>query len=517
MAASSPASVEGLPRGDSLVEPSLADATNFIPALASDTSSMSVVGRVYRGLIKYDRNLNIVGDLAESWEVSDDELTITFRLKKDVVWTDGTPFTADDCVFTWQLMADPQTPTAYGEDFRQMEEASAPDPHTFVVRYKRALASALTTWGFSIMPRHLLEGVDLDSSPLARKPVGNGPFRLDQWQVGQRITLSASPTYELGRPPLNHIITRTIPDQATQMMELRTGSVDMMGLTPDQWIEAQADRTLQESYSFYRSPAFSYTYLGFNLKDRRLSDKRVRQAINYAIDKEEIVQGVLLGHGIAANGPFQPKMWAYNQNIKPFPFDQAKARALLAEAGWADTDRDGYLDSKGERFTLTIMYNQGNQLREMSGLIIQQRLRQVGIEVKLRMVEWASFVKEYLDKHNFEAIIMGWTIPLNPDLYDVFNSRKVNPGELNFIGYSNPEVDRLIDEGRFNLEQGVRKKAYDRIQEIFQEDVPYVFLYIPEELIIVSKRFQGPEVAPLGFGFNIEEWWVPPDRQRYKH
>jgi peptide/nickel transport system substrate-binding protein len=385
-----------------------------------------------------------------------------------------------------------------------------------VVTYKRQLASALTTWGFSIMPKHLLEGADLDASPLARKPVGNGPFRLRSWEVGQRIELAASDSYETGRPPLDRIVTQIIPDVATQMMELKTGNLDMMGLTPDQWEEAQADPGLTEAMDFYRTPAFAYTYLGLNNKDRRLADKRVRQAISYAIDKQEILEGVLGGYGQLANGPFQPKMWAYNKNVAPYPYDPAKAKSLLAEAGWADTDGDGILDKDGEPFVLVILYNQGNQLRELSGLIIQSRLKQVGIEAKLRVVEWASLTKEYLDKRDFEAVIMGWTVPLNPDLYDVFNSGKTNPGELNFIGYDNPEVDRLIDEGRFNLDQAVRKRAYDRIQEIFYEDAPYVFLYIPDELIAVSKRFVGPGVAPLGFGYNLEEWYVPANRQRYK-
>jgi peptide/nickel transport system substrate-binding protein len=515
-ALSSPLWAQKPPQGDSLIWPSLADATNLIPALASDTSSTAVLGQVYRGLVKYDKNLNLIGDLAESWEVSPDQLTITFHLKKNVVWQDGTPFTAADCLFTWQIMKDPQTPTPYGEDFVQIAEAETPDPHTFKVTYKRTLAAAVTTWGFNIMPKHLLEGVSLDESPLARHPVGNGPFKLESWQVGQRITLVASDSYELGRPPLNSLVIRYIPDVATQMMELRVGNLDMMNLTPDQWNQAQKNPTINKAYNLFRTPAFSYTYLGMNLRDTRLSDKRVRQAISFAINKDSILQGVLSGYGVMANGPFRPQMWAYNKNIKPYPYDPERAKALLKEAGWVDTDGDGYVDKDKKRFVLTIMFNQGNSLREASGIIIQDNLKQIGIEVKLRVVEWASLTKEFLDKHNFEAVIMGWTIPLNPDLYDVFNSQKVNPGELNFISYSNPEVDELIDVGRFNLDQDVRKKAYDRIQEIFYEDAPYVFLYIPDELVAVSKRFEGPEVAPLGFGFNIDEWYVPPDRQRYK-
>jgi peptide/nickel transport system substrate-binding protein len=503
----------GAAYGDRLLDASIAEATNLIPALASDTSSTAITGQIYRGLVKYDRDLNLVPDLAESWEVSDDQLTVTFRLKGGVQWEDGTPFTAEDCLFTWRLMSDPLTPTPYGEDFRQIARASAPDPLTFVVTYHRTLASAVTIWGFSIMPRHLLDGADLDGSPLARRPVGNGPFRLLSWEPGQRVTLAASDTFSGGRPYLDALVTTIIPDMATQLMELRTGTLDMMSLTPDQWEQAREDPELSSRFSFYKYPAFSYAYLGFNLNDRRLADVRVRRAINHAIDKEELVEGVLLGLGTVANGPFKPDMWANNADVKPFPFDPEKARALLAEAGWTDTDGDGYVDREGRRFTLTVLTNQGNKVREQCALIIQQRLKAVGVEVKIRILEWAALTKENLDKHDFEAVIMGWTIPLDPDLFDVFNSTKTNPGELNFISYRNPEVDRLIDEARFTLDRAARKAALDRIQEIFYEDVPYVFLFVPDSLVALSNRFVGPEVAPIGLGYDIEKWWVPQDRQ----
>jgi peptide/nickel transport system substrate-binding protein len=299
-------------------------------------------------------------------------------------------------------------------------------------------------------------------------------------------------------------------------MELRVGNLDMMSLTPDQWKQAQKNPKITQAYNFFKSLSFTYTYLGFNMKDSRLSNKLVRQAIAYAINKNSILNGVLSGYGELANGPFLPQMWAYNKNVKPSPYDPEQAKALLKEAGWVDTDRDGYVDKNGKRFVLTILFNQGNHIRESTGIVIQDNLKQVGIEVKLRVVEWASLTKEFLDKHNFEAVIMGWGVPFNPNIYDVFNSKKVNPGELNFISYANPEVDELIDVGRFNLDKDVRKKAYDRIQEIFYEEVPYVFLFNPDNLAVVSKRFVGPEVARIGFAFNIEDWYVPPALQLYK-
>jgi peptide/nickel transport system substrate-binding protein len=410
-------------------------------------------------------------------------------------------------------MADPDTPTAYGESFQQIESAEAIDDLTFRATWRRPMAKALVSWSFGVMPRHVLEGADLDSSPLARTTVGTGPFQLESWETGQRITMRPNERHYEGRPYLDRLVTRIIPDTTTQFMELETGRLDMMSLDADQWVLAAAKPELAALYDFHSYMAFAYTYLGFNLRDPRLADVRVRRAVALAIDKDELVEGVLQGLGRAANGPFKPDMWAYNDKVKPHPFDPDGARRLLAEAGWSDTDGDGVVDKDGQPFTLTISTNQGNRNRELTGLIIQSRLKEVGIEVKLLTIEWAAFLKDYLDKGAFEAIIMGWTIPMDPDLFDVWNSAKTNPGELNFVAYANKEVDELIDVARFSLEREPRKRALDRIQELLHEDVPYVFLYVPDALVAVSKRFVGPEAAPAGLGWNMERWWVPKDRQ----
>ncbi len=501
--------------GDSLVSATIGEPSNLIPALANDSSSTDITSKVYNGLLKIDKDLNIVPSLAESYEVSEDGLTISFKLRKDVRWHDGRPFTSRDAMFTYKLMIDPRTPTAYAESYRQVLTAEAPDDHTFVVSYERPLSRALVSWCFDIMPAHLLEGQELDGHPLARQPVGTGPYKFEKWESGQRVTLVANDDYFEGRAHIDRLVARIIPDLSAQMMELMSGHIDTMGLTPDQYEEKSHDQSFIGQYNMFKYPAFAYTYLGFNLRDPKFSDKRVRQAIALAIDKEELIDGVLLGLGRPANGPFKPDMWACNQNVKPYPFDPERAKNLLAEAGWTDTDGDGVLDKNGQPFQFTIMTNQGNKMREQTGLIIQARLAQIGIKVNLRIVEWAAFLKEYLDKANFESIVMGWTIPIEPDLYDVWNSTKTKPGALNFVGFQNQEVDALIDEARFTLDQSVRKKAYDRIQEIFYEEVPYVFLYVPDALPVYSNRFIGPQVGPGGIGHNLKGWYVPLDRQIY--
>lgn len=501
--------------GDALVGGSIGDATTLLPALASDSASSEIISLVYNGLIKIDKDLNLVGDLAESWDISDDNRTITFHLRKGVKWHDGEPFTARDCMYTYNVMVDPKTPTAYAEQFKQIEKAEVVDDYTFRVTCKQVFARALITWGQNIMPAHLLEGKDITTSELARHPIGTGPYKFLSWEPNQQIVLEYNPDYFEGRPYIDRQITRVIPDMATQFLELKSGNIDQMSLTPDQYTKQTNDEVFKANFNKYKYLAFAYTYLGFNLKDPKFQDKRVRQAIAYAINKQEIIDGVLLGLGQPANGPYQPGHWAYNPNVTPYPYDVEKAKQLLAEAGWKDTNNDGILEKDNQPFEFTIMTNQGNNERKMTAVIIQQRLKGVGISVKVRIIEWAAFIKEFIDKKQFEALVMGWTIPIDPDLYNVWHSSKTREGELNFISFKNEEVDRLIDEGRFTLDREKRKQAYFKIQEILKEEVPYVFLYVPDALPVVSSRVHGIEPAPAGIGYNLIKWYVPKDLQKY--
>lgn len=507
----------GLPcYGDTLIAGSIGEPSNLIPILASDSPSHEVAGLVYNGLVKYDKDLKLVGDLAESFEVSKSGLVITFHLRKGVRWHDGQPFTATDVIFTYKTMVNPLTPTAYAEDFLQVEKAEVPDPYTFRVTYKKPFAPALASWGISILPGHLLEGRDIMKSPLARHPVGTGPFIFKEWKAGEKVVLTYNPDYFEGRSYIDRYIYRIIPDSSTMFMELKAGGIDNMGLTPLQYARQTEYRKFKENFNKYRYPAFAYTYLGFNLEDNRFKDRRVRQAISYAIDRGEIIEGVLLGLGQEASGPYKPGTWAYNPNVKRYPYDPGKARELLQEAGWRDTDGDGILDKDGIPFRFTIITNQGNDIRARTAEIIQHRLKEIGIDVKIRIIEWAAFIKEFIEKKAFEATILGWTITQDPDIYDVWHSSKTKPGELNFVSYRNTEIDALLERGRRTFRQEERRKIYWRIQEILAEEVPYVFLYVPDALPVVQARVRGIEPAAAGITYNLIKWYVPKAEQRYK-
>ncbi|GAB4374070.1 MAG: peptide-binding protein [Deltaproteobacteria bacterium] len=511
------ASAQDIPAyGDALVEGSIGDVSGFLSAVTSDSASHTAAGYVFNGLVRYDRNLKLEGELAESWEVSPDGKRIVFHLRKGVKWQDGAPFTSADVLFTYRKMIDPKTPTAYAEDFQQVKRAAAPDPYTFVVEYEKPFAPALASWGMHILPKHLLEKYpDISRSPLNKHPVGTGPYRFVEWKTGEKTVFEANPDYFEGRPYLARVVTRVIPDPATMFLELKAGGIDMMGLTPLQYTRQTGTAEFRKSFNKYRYLSFGYTYLGFRLDHPLFRDKRVRQAFAHAIHKQEIIDGVLFGLGREATGPYKPGTWVHNPDVKRYPYDPAKAKELLAAAGWEDRDGDGILEKGGRKFAFTVLTNAGNESRAKTAAIIQQNLAAVGVKMEIRTLEWAAFINEFVDKRKFDAVILGWSISQDPDQYDIWSSKKTGPKELNFVGFRNAEVDRLLEEGRRTFDLEKRKKAYFRIQEILAEEQPYVFLYYPDALPAVHNRIHGIEPAPAGISYNFIRWYVPAGLQRY--
>ena len=501
--------------GDRIIFGSIGEPSNLIPYLATDSASHEIAGQLYVAPLRYDKNLNIEPWAAQSYEVLEDGRRLRFTLRPDIRWADGVPLTADDVEFTYKLMIDPKTPTAYAEDYLVIKRFCKTGPLSFEVVYEEPFARALLTWMGAILPKHLLEGQDLSTTPFLRHPVGAGPFALKEWQPGSRVSLAASPSYFEGRPYLDEAVYRIIPDLSTMFLELKAGRLDSMELSPQQYLRQTTGQAWEKDWHKYRYLSFGYTFLGYNLKHPFFQDVRVRQALGHAIDREALIKGVLFGQGVAAFGPYKPGTWPYNDKLTPLAYDPARATRLLAEAGWDHKNEDGILEKDGVPFAFTILTNQGNDQRIKTATIIQSQFKAIGIKVQIRTVEWAAFIKEFINQGRFDAVILGWNIVQDPDLFDVWHSSRAVAGGLNFTDYRNAEVDDLLLRARATTDQAVRKKLYDRFQEILHDEQPYAFLYIPYALPIVQQRFHGIEPAPAGIMYNFDRWWVPQSMQRY--
>lgn len=499
--------------GDRIVFGSIGEAANLMPYISTDTAASEIEGLLFVSLLRYNKDLDIESYAAESYEVADEGRLLRFTLRKGILWEDGVELTAEDVEFTWKAVTDPAAASPYAEPFMQVKEFRITGRYSFEVRYDQFFARSIISWMSAILPKHLLEGQNLRNTPFARKPVGAGPYRLKSWDAGSRLTLEASPTYFEGRPYINEVVYRIIPDISTMFLETRAGKLDVMDLTPQQYLRQTNGPPWDTEYRKYRYLASVYVYLGFNLEHPFFKDVRVRRAVSLAIDREALVKGVLLGQGVAAFGPYKPGTWAYNNRLAAPERNVAHARRLLGEAGFTDIDGDGMLEKDGKPFAFTILTNQGNEQRILTATVIQSQLNEVGIAVQIRTVEWAAFIKEFVDKGRFDAIILGWTITQDPDIFDVWHSSKAKPGGLNFIHYKNPALDALLEAARGTPDQTRRKELYDRIQVILDTDQPYCFLFVPYALPIVQSRFRGIHPAPAGIMYNFDKWWVPKNLQ----
>ena len=506
--------------GDTYIEALQGNISGLIPNVLSDGPSFEVASMLYNGLVRYDKDLNLRGELAESWQYSRDCLDLTFKLRRNVRWHDHQPFTAADVVFTYETMVNPKTPTAYGGDFKAVESVQVVDPYTVHVRYKHPSAKALQSWSIWILPKHLLESYaregKLREAPQNRaNPVGTGPYLFKEWKPGEKVVLVANPEYFEGRPYISRVVYRIIPSSATTFLELKAKGVDGAKLTALQFKRQTEYPAFRKAYTKYQYAANVYVYLGMNLRDARFADRRVRQAFAHAIDKREIIDGVRLGLAREATGPYKPGTPQYNPNVHQYPYDPAKARALLAQAGWTETNADGILVKHGVPFKFDLLSAQGSDEGRKVAEIIQASLKDIGVQAEIRVIEWAALLKEYIKKRNFEGVILAWGITPDPDQYDIWHSSKQGPDELNRIGYANPEVDELLEKGRSTCVEADRKKYYDQLQEVLAEDQPIVFLYFRDGLPVVSSRVRGIVPAPIGINYNFNEWFVPLNLHRY--
>ena len=502
--------------GGTLIDAMLGEPSSLISMIAGEAPSSAITANIFNKLLKYNKNLDLEGELATSWQVSADQKTITFKLKPDLKWADGKPLTSADVLWTWQAITDDKNGSPYASDFQLVKKAEAPDALTFSVTYSEPYAPALDSWaGLQVLPKHLLEGKDLHTTAFARKPIGSSYYQLDSWNTGENIRLSRNPTSALGPANIDKLVSRIIPDTSAQFLELMAGNIDSMSLDPTQFSRIVPARPqLNKKLNLYKELGSGYTYMGFNMKHKPFDDVRVRQAINYAIDKQEIIDGVYLGLGINIASPYKPGTRWSNPDLQPYPYDPAKAKALLKEAGF-ELNSEGVLARDGKPLSFEIITNQ-NKEREKSAVLIQRRLKAVGIDVKIRAIEWASFISRFIKTGDFDVVVLGWSLGLDPDQYGIWHSSQQGGDKFNFIGYNNPKVDKLLEQGRTELNPDKRQLIYHQFAKELLNDSPVIYLSAGYGLSAIHKRVKGiaNPIPPAGVGYESEKWFIPEPLRR---
>lgn len=476
-------------------------------------------------LVQYDEDLRPVPYLARAWEVADDHSSLTFHLRDDVRWHDGTKTTAYDVEFTYLRATDPETGfpnasfwTHYGRGPGAVEVVDS-----FTIRIAmRPHAEFMDPWRtFAIMPRHLLEDVpaaELKRHPFgARCPVGNGPFRFVEHRQDESWTFAANPHFPEGlggRPYLDRIVYRVIPEQTTLLTELLTGSVDIfIAPLPEQARTiAESDAADLRSYRWRQ-----YVYVGWNARRPQFADPRVRRAITLATRRESLVKALLQGYGTVINTGVLPFHWAYDEAFADtLRHDPEAARAFLDEAGWVDRDADGVRESPdGIPLRFTIRYNQGNRIRQDIAEAMQAQLAEVGIAARPVVVEWATLVEQLTSpERNFDGVVMGWVVEFKIDDSDLFHSEKIDE-PFAWAGIRDPRMDRLLDTLQVVVDREEARPLWREYQELLIDLQPYTYVYAPDRLDGVSKRVRDVRMDIRGEWINAREWWIPAEERRY--
>ena len=424
---------------------------------------------------------------------------IVFHLRPGVTFHDGHMLDAGDVLFTYSAIMNPRNLSPRVADYEPVKSVDILDPLTVRIVYKRLYSPAVGTWGMGILPEHLLNdeaikeearrrGRDPDKfsmrqSEFNRNPVGCGPFRFREWKSDQYIRLDRFDQYWEGPPVYREYVYRIIPDLLTQEMEFYAGTIEDYRVQPHQVERLKNDDRFQN----FSGLSFGYTYIGYNLRRKPFDDRRVRLALGMAINKEKIIRYVLYGQGESITGPFVKQTEYYDHTIEPIPYDPDGALNLLQEAGW-QRNSEGWLEKDGQQLQFTLITNSGNDLRKSILAIAQDAWKQIGVNVRTDLVEWSVFIQERVNKLDFDALILGWGMGIDPDLFQIWHSSQTGPNQLNFVGFKNQEADDLIIKIRqeYNFDRQV--ELCHRLHRIIAFEQPYTFLYVGRWTAVLDNR-----------------------------
>ncbi|MGD9289904.1 MAG: ABC transporter substrate-binding protein [Desulfobacterales bacterium] len=441
---------------------------------------------------------------------------IEFSLRSGVKFHDGHEFDAGDVKFTYEAILNPKNLSPRIADYEPVKDVEVIDRYTVRVVYKRLYSPAVGTWAMGILPEHLLsadalkqEALDLGKDPQAfsmrqsafnRNPIGCGPFVFRQWKSDQYIQLDRFDEYWEGTPNYRKYFFRIIPDLLTQEMEFYAGTLDVYGggspphgIPPHQIERFQSD----PRYQNISDTAFGFSYIGYNMRRKPFDDIRVRRALTMAIDINKIIKYVLSDQGERITGPFVKQTDYYNHQIKPLPYDPDAAIQLLAQAGWKP-NKDGWLEKGGKRLEFTLITNSGNDRRKSILAIAQDAWKQIGIDVRTDLLEWSVFIEERVDKADFDAVILGWRMSVDPDLYQIWHSSQTNQYQLNFVGFQNQQADDLIIKIRQEYNHDKRVDYCHQLHRIIAREQPYTFLFVRKWTTVLDHRIVVKETGHRG-------------------
>lgn len=474
--------------------------------ISGPSATSPLVGLIFNGLVQVDATLMVVPDLAESWETSEDGLTWTFHLRKGVRFHDGVECTAQDAKFSLDLVRDPKAGSHLLPALRQVEDVSVVDTHTLGIMLKEPHAPLLVSLTAPVLPKHLLDGQSQPNARFNLHPIGTGPFGLPEWGTGDRLVFEANERYFRGRPKLGRIVVTTYLELRPLWVSLLKGDVDVASrLAPELLASVESDprfRTYAANFSFCYS-------LLWNLRSPLFSDRRVREAMAYALDRSQIIESALAGRGVPATGPFAPGTWPCDPHIAPTQYDPDRALQLLRQAGWHDRDADGVLEKAAEPLEFSLLIDRGDITKQMAAGAVRLQLDEIGVRMKVEELA-CSTLMERVRSGAFDACLAQMNPGLDPDAASLGWS---STGAFNFGSYSNKQVDALLGLGRALSSHEKRQEVYHNIHALIVEDHPAAFLFYMGACVGCSSRLTGTaNISATDLFYGVEDWWLSEQR-----
>ncbi|MGH2531672.1 MAG: ABC transporter substrate-binding protein [Thermomicrobiales bacterium] len=493
--------------GGTLIIGSIQEPDNLNPWLTATTVGYEVVNFVYEPLTRVDPDGNHIPVLAaevpspENGGISADLLSYTYPLRTDVTWSDGTPFTAEDVLFTYNAIADASVNAPGRLNFQYIESVAAPDPHTVVFTLNAPHGAFLETWVNGILPRHIFEGQDLNTTELNRAPsVGTGPYRFVEWRSGDAIIVERNENYWREGGYLDRIEYRIVPNSDTLLANLEAGEIDMRYVMTAEHVPIVREL---EDYTVSETLAHAYFHFTINQQDPVVGDRLVRQALTYGLDKAAITETVLLDLVQPHWSPIARPSWAYVEPDPKMAFDQERARQLLDEAGWTG---EGTRQKDGESLRIELMSIAGDTERQQVVQLAQAMWAEIGVEVEIAPVDLATFVAAS-NEGTYQIAYGFWGYGVDPSTY---NGRWLSTSESNFLKYTNQEVDQILTRALQTGDREERGALYAQFQEIVIEEATNIYLYNRVLFDAVHNRVRGFAPNP-GSGtntWNVSEWWI---------
>lgn len=466
----------------------------FNPVIAADLGSILPNKILFPGLVRPDEQLLPTPDLAESWTESEDGLTYTFKLRAGVRWHDGAPFTARDVKFTFDQIIDLKSGSRLRSDFAAIQRIDTIDSLTVRFQLRAPFAPFLALLGYNagILPAHAFAGTTIAAATDFNRmhPIGTGPFMVASVVPGSAVVFARNPHYYRAPPALDQIIFKVVPDINVQVAQLRAGEMDIVQLEPANLTSVEGVKDV----AIVTNPVVQHYYVAFNAQNPLFAAPGVRRALGMAVNRQAIIDGVMKGNADLPRGTIPAALRDFfADTLPPTPFAPDSARALLANAGWR-LGQDSLLhNAVGAPFHFTLLVDKGNPTREQSALAVQQDLKQVGIDVALQTMEFASAVRDFIVPGKFEANLIWWTTPPDPDQFAFYVTGQDN----NNVRYSNHRVDSLLALGRATRDRTRRQAIYAEFQAEELRDPPVLVLFYPREILAVSTALQDMPALTL--------------------